>query len=113
MKIKRIPFNHQPKEPSREPRFSACKTGVEVQTWGLDASQNMVCAGVHYVPELSARWIYRLFQNWRRWRKWYDNRPENRKQDYPAKHCKPLAFYGAHPINNPKATLWLSVKEAA
>ena len=97
------------KEPSRVPRFSASKRGLEVQTWGLDANQKLVCAGVDFVPELAARYIYRLFSNHRRWRKWYDSRRENRRRDYPAKHSNPIAYFGAHPIGQPTACLWLKV----
>lgn len=82
---------------------------VEVQTWGLDGNRELVCAGVHYVRSLTARTLYKLATSWRRWRKWYDSLPENRCEDYPAKHGNALAFYGAHPIDCPKQAMWIAV----
>lgn len=80
---------------------------IEVQTWGLDANNELLCAGVYFVPRIDTRTIYRIGDNWRRWRKWYDSLPENRLEDYPAKHNKPLANYGAHPIGFPEQTKWV------
>lgn len=91
-------------------KFSVRKPrAVEVQTWGLDSSKQLVCAGVHYMPSITARALYKLATSWRRWRRWYDNLPENKRRDYPAKHDCALAYYGAHPIDNPQAVKWLAV----
>jgi len=89
------------------------KQGLEVQTWGLGGPSNVcVYAGVHFIPELSPRWLWKLHTHWLRWRKWYDNLPENRNQDYPAKHNPVVRFTGAHPIDDPKAVKWIEVSTA-
>lgn len=83
------------------------KQGVEIQTWGVSRFDGTVYAGVHWVPELTARWVWKLHAHWARWRKWYDNLPENRKRDYPAKHNPQVVLTGAHPIAVPEQTVWL------
>jgi hypothetical protein len=60
------------------------KRGTCVQVYAF-ADRQCTWAGVHYVPEISARAAYRLEHHWRRWRRWYDNLPNNRARNYPAK----------------------------
>jgi hypothetical protein len=85
----------------RTPGFDRKGQGMEIQEYGMDASGKIVCAGVHWVPDISARYMWRLCSNWRRWRRWYDNLPENRGRDYPTKHDLPVRYWAAHPIDNP------------
>lgn len=88
------------------------KQGLEVQTFGFSNANECIYAGVHFVPELTPKWIYRLHTHWARWRKWYDNLPENRKRDYPAKHNPVVAFTGARPIDQDcNSTKWLRVSQ--
>jgi len=94
-------------EPKVCQQLKRLKAGVEIQTWGIASDNSLIFAGVHFVPEITARWLYRLLTNWQRWRKWYDSLPENRNRDYPAKHDPRVAFIGAHPIDAPKAIRWL------
>lgn len=89
-------------EYSRVPRFDRQKQGIEIQTIGFASDGSPVHAGVHWVPEISARYLWRLHHNWLRWRRWYDNLKENRKRNYPAKQNATVAFYCAHPIDNPR-----------
>ncbi len=106
---RRRQFNN---EPALFRRLKRDKQGVEVQEWGIDATHQLVYAGVHFIPEINARWLYRLHTNWQRWRKWYDSLPEN-AHDYPTKRILPVAFYGAHPIDEPRAVKWLEATPAA
>lgn len=97
------------REPSIFARLKRNKRGVEVQAWGCAADNTLVYAGVHFIPELTAKWIYRLHANWARWRNWYDTRPHRINEDYPAKHSPAVAFIGAHPASDPKAVKWLKL----
>lgn len=86
------------------------KGSIEVQGYGLDSNQKIVCCGVRWVKQLTSEQIWRIADNWKRWRKWYDNKRENRKRNYPAKGSeKTLAWYGIHPIDNPKQIKWLKL----
>lgn len=104
-------YRSNPKYPFGSPqKRDHLKLGIEVQGYGYDTQGNPLCAGVHFVPELSAKWIWRIVQHWKRWRKWYDNRPENRKRAYPAKgNDLIIGLYGIHPIGKPSASQWLKV----
>ena len=115
MKTKRIRFGTTPANPQHinEPAFSArlkrARAGIEVQTWGIAADRTLVYAGVHRVPELTAKWLFRLHRNNRRWRAWYDRLPGNRGRDYPAKHDPGVAFAGMHPVTEPAKTIWIKL----
>ena len=82
---------------------------IEVQSWGTTDDGELVCAGVHWVNALSAKWAWRLFHNWQRWRRWYDKLPWNRRENYPAKFSKAVAHWGIHPVETPKAAIWIKV----
>jgi hypothetical protein len=85
------------------------KQGIEVQTWGVSAAGETVYAGVHFVPEVSGRWMWHLHNHWRRWRKWYDNLPWNRREDYPAKHAPRVVVTLMHPVYEPEKMQHISV----
>src|SRR6185436_5629204 len=109
MSMKRIKFGQGEPQYKRTPKFDQRKKGVEIQTYGLTQANEVVHCGPHWVPEISARWLYKLHRNWLRWRRWYDNLPENRKRNYPAKINPPIAFFAAHPIDNPPCSTWIRV----
>lgn len=94
------------------PKRDHLKTGIEVQGYGYDKNGQPLCAGVHFVPELSAKWIWRIAQQWKRWRKWYDNLPENQERCYPAHgDAVRLAWYGIFPVyGDPKSIQFLKVE---
>lgn len=52
--------------------------------------------------QLRAAW----YSHWRRWRRWYDNRPYNPRRDYPAKRVAELVnrphLVRAFPVANPE-----------
>lgn len=86
------------------------KGAIEVQGWGVNSQGQIVCAGVHWVPQVSTKWAWKICRNWRRWRVWYDNLPWNKVQTYPAKGDEyRVTYYGIHPIDDPKAIVWASV----
>lgn len=69
------------------------KKGIEIQTVGMDRD-GLVHCGVHWVPALNARHLWKLHTHWLRWRKWYDNLPRN-KRLYGSKPTPLItAFYG-------------------
>lgn len=80
---------------------------VEIQTVGWSKNNELLCAGVYYVPALTARIVYQIATSWRRWRKWYDNLPENRNEPYTHGDDLLLGCYGAHPIDDPKSVLYV------
>lgn len=93
------------------PKQTARKQGIEIQTWGIAADLTLVCAGTYWVNALEPKAIFRCWHHWARWRRWYDNRPANKDRDYPAKHSKPVAYYGAHPVGQPGAMVWLTADQ--
>lgn len=79
------------------------KRGIEIQVYAYTDGKPR-WAGVHWVPAIDARAAYRLEMHHRRWRRWYDNLPANRKRTYPAKegpHASDLLY--VFPVSDPKA----------
>lgn len=71
------------------------RQGIEIQTYSYAGNEGVHC-GVHWVPEISARWLYRLESHWLRWRKWY-NRQTQRKEALPV-----VTMTVGFPIDNPE-----------
>ena len=82
------------------------KGKIEVQSWGIDAQKRLVFCGVDWLPSINHKFAYLIASNHKRWRRWYDNLPWNRKEDYPAKHDSQVHWIGLHSIDNPKNILW-------
>lgn len=98
------------KEPRRDPIRSRKKRGVEVQTWGVDANNQLVTAGVYFIRSICAKEIVAVFRHWKRWRNWYRYLPRQRRSGYADKPQPQCAFYGARPIDgDPKELVWVNV----
>lgn len=67
------------------PKPDRLKLGIKVQTYSCTLASDIISAGVHWMPEITARYVYKATSHWRRWRRWYDNRPYNIARRYPAK----------------------------
>lgn len=81
---------------------------IEVQVYGLDAQRKCVTAGVHWVHAITPRQLWLLATSWSRWRRWYDQLPENRNRDYPARGDEArLEWFGAFPIDRPNQATWI------
>lgn len=64
----------------------ARKRGTYMQLNAYTAAGVPVHCGPHYMdPRRISRELWRLEMHWRRWRRWYDNLPANRRRRYPAK----------------------------
>lgn len=96
--------------------FDRAKVGIETQIYAQTNDGFLICAGVHWFPEISAKWIYKAQAHWRRWRKWYDNRPYNVKRNYPAKvhalRANKAQLVTAFPVRNPEQGRWFTVPAA-
>lgn len=77
------------------------RTGIELQIYASDAENNLVWAGVEWHADVSQRTANIVQRLWARWRKEYDALPENARHDYPAKHCKVVAYVTLFPIDTP------------
>lgn len=77
------------------------KKGIEIQTVGMDRD-GLVHCGVHWVPELNARNLWKLHTHWLRWRKWYDNLPRI-KRLYGINQIPLITEFYAYRIESPGA----------
>jgi hypothetical protein len=103
------------KQIARAPRkmnhkFSRKKPGfMEIQTYGWSKEGEGLTAGVHFVPAITPKIIYQIAESWKRWRKWYDNLPENRNEQYTKGDNLRLATYGAHPLREHAAIKYFNI----
>lgn len=84
---------------------------IEVQTCSWFDDGTIAHAGVHFVPAITASISTKLDRSWARWRRWYDNLPENRNSNYPAKadHGKRVAVCSMFPVGEPDSGMRLNL----
>lgn len=85
------------------------KGTIEIQTFGFTTDNVLLCAGVYFVPAISAQILFRIASHWRRWRKWYDSLPENKRESYTKGDDMRLAVYGCHPMHKPEIRTYIQL----
>lgn len=92
--------------PAWERRLRAAKAGVEVQEIAWDPTMRVVCAGVHWVPEMGAKWAWKLARHWHRWLRWMERQRRlgrlGRQPAVPAQPVPVVAWWTFHPIDDPQ-----------
>ena len=78
------------------------QSGIEYQSYGLDADGKVVYAGVTRHEGMNRAIGRQIHRVWARWRKEYDSQPENVTRDYPAKHCPEVTRLVVFPVGSPE-----------
>ncbi len=72
---------------------------IRYQSYGLDAAGQVVHAGAHGAPRMSAKVARRRHRKWLAWRAAYlAVHPGN----YPLRHCARVATMAFHPVGDPQ-----------